>query len=106
MIKGFKALEHLGIVFETAFNEYKECNDTRNILKAWDFFFPYFQKDLDIIKKELCLLEIFLKYVSFREIDDDFFKYEVVDKQYVSNRSELLISQEEYDLVKEVSYDY
>lgn len=59
-----------------------------------------FDKKLSIIQKELEMLQIFLKYVSFQEIDDDFFSYEVVDKQYVSNRSELLISDEEYCLIK------
>lgn len=46
-------------------------------------------------------LEIFMDYVSFQEVNDDFFKYEVVDKQYVSNSSELLITDDEYKFIKE-----
>ena len=41
-----------------------------------------------------------MKYVDVQENYDDMFPYTIVDKQYVSNRSELLISDEEYCLIK------
>ena len=95
MSKGLEALERLMA------NYYEMCQDLGN--NDGQYQRCNLTSERAIIEKELKALEIFMKYVSFQEIDDDFFKYEVVDKQYVSNRSALLISEKEYALVKEVS---
>ena len=58
--------------------------------------------DIKIIKQELEALEIIKKYVDIRDEEGDLFKYSIVDKQYISSGSILLIDDEEYDLLKEV----
>lgn len=60
-----------------------------------------FDRKLFIIEKELEVLAIMLKYVDVQENYDDMFPYTIVDKQYVSNRSELLITAQEYRFVKD-----
>ena len=59
-------------------------------------------KDFDIIEKELKALEIIKKYVGVQESYDELFPYDIVDKQYVSSGSSLVISKEEYELMREV----
>ena len=54
------------------------------------------------IEKELKALEIIKKYVGIQESYDEIFPYDIVDKQYVSTSSGLIISKEEYNLLKEV----
>lgn len=54
------------------------------------------------IAQDLEVLEIIKKYVDFKETDDDLFNYFVEDKQYVSNRSDNIITRKEYEKVKEV----
>lgn len=58
---------------------------------------------LYVIEEEIKVLEIIKKYVSFQEEYDEIFKYGVVDKQYVSSGSSILISDEDYKILKEWS---
>ena len=58
--------------------------------------------DLEIIENELKVLEIIKKYVDIRDEEGDLFKYSIVDKQYISSGSNLIMSDEEYELLKEV----
>ena len=64
--------------------------------------YTYTEQQLEVIEKELKALEIIKKYVGVQEFYDDIFPYEIVDKQYASSGSELIISKEEYELMKEV----
>ena len=41
-------------------------------------------------------------YVGVIKIEDDFFQYRIEDKQYISNRSAVVMSEEEYDKLKEL----
>lgn len=58
--------------------------------------------ELETIEKELKALEILKKYVSIQESNGDLFDYFIVDKQYVSSGSCNVITNKEYDLLKEV----
>lgn len=62
-----------------------------------------FREKLTVIERELKVLDIIMKYVDIQKNYDDMFPYTIVDKQYVSNRSELVISDKEFELFKEVS---
>lgn len=60
---------------------------------------------ISIIESSLKALEILKKYVDIKdygEDNEDFFRYCVIDKQYVSSRSCNVISKEEYELLKEI----
>ena len=45
---------------------------------------------------------IIRQYVGIIKIEDDWFEYRIEDKQYISNRSAVVMSEEEYDKLKEL----
>lgn len=54
-----------------------------------------------IIEKDLEALEILKKWVIVEETDDDFFPCEIrVRRAYISNRSALILSKKEYEILK------
>lgn len=57
----------------------------------------------DIIKQDLEVLEILKKYILIsKSCDDDLFPYDIdVKQQYVSNRSCLVLTEEEFNKIKE-----
>ena len=71
-------------------------------IKNKPFSWGKLKDSLDTIEKELKALEIIKKYVGIQESYDEIFPYDIVDKQYVSTSSGLIISKEEYNLLKEV----
>ena len=65
------------------------------------------QEDLDKLEKQDKVIEILKEFIILSdngECDDPFFKqYDIsVKKQYVSNRSSLILTKEKYNLLKEV----
>lgn len=57
----------------------------------------HWKQDVSIIETALKALEIIKKYYSIKEDLDDFIPYQLIDKQYVSNRSCIVMSKEERD---------
>lgn len=58
--------------------------------------------EVDTIKKELEVLEILKKWIVVNETYDDLFPYEIkVKNGYVSNRSCLILTEEDYRKIKE-----
>ena len=55
-----------------------------------------------IVEKDLKALEIIKKYFEVLEDEDDFFRHYIKDKQYVSSKSCFVMSEEEYQTLKEV----
>ena len=59
-------------------------------------------KDYEILKKDLEVLEILKKWIVVNESYDDLFPYEIdVKQQYVSNRSCLVLTEEDFNKIKE-----
>lgn len=56
----------------------------------------------EIIEKELKALEIIKKYYKVNETYDELFPYDIEDKQYQGNSSSLVMSKEEFELLKEI----
>lgn len=86
-------------IIETALIEqllYKQ--DYERVMNEKNSLLEEYKKNQNKLKA----LEIIKKYINIRESYDELFPYEIVDKQYISNSSELLISKEEYNLLKEV----
>ncbi|MBO7711936.1 MAG: hypothetical protein J6S85_00125 [Methanobrevibacter sp.] len=59
-------------------------------------------KAAQLIMKKAKAFDILKKYIKIEELEDDFFYYSISDKQYVSNRSSLLMSHEEYESIKDL----
>ena len=57
---------------------------------------------ISIIEDSLKALEILKKYIKLNETGDDLFPYEIKECQYTSSRSQNIITQKEYELLKEV----
>lgn len=81
-------------IIETALKEYEGA---KNHIKALN------EERIENSLK-LKALEIIKKYVAIDELinDGDFFMYSIRDKQYISSRSCLVMTNEEYELLKEV----
>ena len=61
----------------------------------------YFE-EFNIIKKDLEVLEILKRFMLVSKSDDDLFPYDIdVKQQYVSNRSCLVLTEEEFKKIKE-----
>ena len=58
--------------------------------------------DFRNIRKELEALEILKKFIRIVDSGDDLFPYSIRDEQYVSSRSCKIMSEKEYNLLKEV----
>lgn len=57
---------------------------------------------IPVIEKELKVLEILKKWIVVNETYDDLFPYEIkVKNEYVSNRSCLILTEEDYRKIKE-----
>ena len=101
MNKGLEALNNLLDLLVLNYTKMSVASKEYNDMKVEEY--------LNIVVKELKdkektdkALEIIKKYVGVRESYDEFFPYEIVDKQYVSSGSSLVISKKVYDLLKEV----
>ena len=61
-----------------------------------------FPVGISAIKKDLEVLEILKRFILVSKSDDDLFPYDIdVKQQYVSNRSCLVLTEEEFNKIKE-----
>ena len=65
-------------------------------------FSMYYQEFLEPIEKDLEVLDILKKWVLVNETNDDLFPYEIkLRNGYVSNKSCLVFTKDDYEKVKE-----
>ena len=63
---------------------------------------PFIQEETQIIEKDLEVLEILKKWIVVNETYDDLFPYEIkVKSGYISNRSCLVLTEEDFKKIKE-----
>ena len=107
MSKGLEALENIKILLENKYGllNYIDYLDTIKLaLKRLEQLEEEKQSFDRQLEKKLKALEIIKKYVAIDELIDDgeLFMYSIRDKQYISSRSCLVMTDEEYKLLKEV----
>ena len=63
---------------------------------------PFIQEEIETIAKDLEVLEILKKRIEINETYDDLFPYEIkVKSGYISNRSCLVLTEEDFKKIKE-----
>lgn len=107
-----KALKELKKKYGKNFslNDDERCRTIKSALEELDFFvrqYRYLQELLVKVNRDKekyrQALEIIKQYIHIEENgEDDLFPYHVRDVQYVSNRSCRIMSEEDYEVLKEV----